>query len=248
MAILERKYQVFVSSTYEDLRQERWAVYSTLLEIGCIPVGMEFFPASEMNQLDYIKKMMDISDYYILIIAGRYGTIDSNTGKSYTENEFDYAESIGLPIMSFLLDDIESLPSNCSERSEENREKLNSFRKRVSTGRCRKSYNSIDDLKAKVVTSLYCCMKDFPMPGWVRLDNVIQNDDIDHSIKQFMKTHTNMAEHIRKELETEGYTVITRQEKRKYDLMSQGYIELGEDDKELEDALKKLGIYNDVVE
>jgi hypothetical protein len=38
-------YKVFVSSTYEDLREERAAVQKGLLKVGCLPVGMELFPA-----------------------------------------------------------------------------------------------------------------------------------------------------------------------------------------------------------
>ena len=55
---MKKKYQVFVSSTYEDLKEERAAVAQCLLNIGCIPVGMEQFPASNMSQMEYIKKML----------------------------------------------------------------------------------------------------------------------------------------------------------------------------------------------
>ena len=70
---MKKKYQVFISSTYTDLKQERMAVTQCLLDNDCIPVGMEQFPASGMSQMDYIKKMLDDCDYYILILAGRYG-------------------------------------------------------------------------------------------------------------------------------------------------------------------------------
>ena len=91
----EKKYQVFVSSTYEDLKEERAAVSQTLLDLGCIPVGMEQFPASGMSQMDYIKKMLETCDYYILILAGRYGSVDLADGIGYTEKEYDYAVANG---------------------------------------------------------------------------------------------------------------------------------------------------------
>ena len=77
-----KRYQVFVSSTYKDLVEERSAVTSCLLDNDCIPVGMEQFPAMPISQWDYIKKMIDSSDYYLLIVAGKYGSIDPQSGLS----------------------------------------------------------------------------------------------------------------------------------------------------------------------
>lgn len=54
----QKKYQVFISSTYKDLIEERAAVTQSLLDMGCIPVGMEQFPASNMSQMEYIKMML----------------------------------------------------------------------------------------------------------------------------------------------------------------------------------------------
>ena len=42
-----KRYQVFVSSTYEDLKEERTEVLHALLELDCIPCGMEYFPATD---------------------------------------------------------------------------------------------------------------------------------------------------------------------------------------------------------
>lgn len=39
---MEKKYQVFVSSTYEDLQEERKKVMEALLQMNCFPVGMEY--------------------------------------------------------------------------------------------------------------------------------------------------------------------------------------------------------------
>jgi len=65
------RYQVFVSSTFADLQQERRDVIQTLLKMNCIPAGMELFPASDETQLDFIKRVIDDCDYYLLIIAAQ---------------------------------------------------------------------------------------------------------------------------------------------------------------------------------
>jgi len=98
--VLKRRYQVFVSSTYEDLKEERQHVIQALLETKCIPVGMELFPAASVEQWKLIKRVIEECDYYLVIIAGRYGSVDQS-GVGYTEREFDYAVSIGKPVIGF---------------------------------------------------------------------------------------------------------------------------------------------------
>ena len=91
---MERKYQIFVSSTYEDLKDERKEVVQAILKCNCIPAGMELWPASSKSQWEIIKSVIDESDYYLLIIAGKYGSegMDDDGKKiGFTEMEFDYA-------------------------------------------------------------------------------------------------------------------------------------------------------------
>jgi hypothetical protein len=57
-----------------DLLEERKEVIQALLELDCIPVGMELFPASDDDQWSFIKSVIDDCDYYVLILAGRYGS------------------------------------------------------------------------------------------------------------------------------------------------------------------------------
>src|SRR5271157_912922 len=98
---MDKRYQVFISSTYADLKEERRAVIQTVIESNCIPAGMELFPAADEQQLDFIKRVINDCDYYLLIIGGRYGSVDE-TGISYTEQEYDYAVSRGLWVIALL--------------------------------------------------------------------------------------------------------------------------------------------------
>lgn len=82
---MDVKYQIFVSSTYADLVDERRSVIESVLNLGHIPVGMEAFQASDDTLWDYIKRRIDDSDYYVLIVAERYGL--ELKGKSYTQME-----------------------------------------------------------------------------------------------------------------------------------------------------------------
>lgn len=84
---MEIKYQIFVSSTYEDLKEERKEVTQAILECNCFPAGMELFPASNKSQWEIIKRVIDESDFYLVIIAGRYGSI----GVDDADNKVGYS-------------------------------------------------------------------------------------------------------------------------------------------------------------
>jgi hypothetical protein len=96
------KYQVFISSTFEDLREERQAVTWSLLKLRHIPVGMENLSAGTDRGWETIQDLIDNTDYYVLLIAGRYGSIDPSTGKSWTQMEYEYARSQNVPVLAFI--------------------------------------------------------------------------------------------------------------------------------------------------
>ena len=70
---MEKRYQVFVSSTFEDFKDERREVIQAVLELDCIPSGMELFPATEEEQWILLQKVIEDCDYYVVILGGRYG-------------------------------------------------------------------------------------------------------------------------------------------------------------------------------
>jgi hypothetical protein len=101
----KKKLQVFVSSTYEDLREERQAAVEAILTAGHIPAGMELFAAGDQSQMDVIKRWIDESDAFLLILGGRYGSIDPVTKKSYIQLEYEYAQDKGKPFFAVVIDD-----------------------------------------------------------------------------------------------------------------------------------------------
>lgn len=163
---MEKRYQIFISSTFIDLKEERKAIIEELLSANYIPAGMEMFSASNSDQFKIIKKIIDNCDYYILIVGARYGTIDPTTGLSFTEQEYDYAISKEIPVLAFIHDDPDNLPAD--KREDDKKDHLEEFRSKVSKGRLCKQWNIPSKLVSAVIISLFKEMNENPQPGWTR--------------------------------------------------------------------------------
>lgn len=174
---LKRRYQVFVSSTFEDLKEERQYVMQALLETKCIPTGMELFPATSAEQWDLIKRVIDECDYYIVIVAGRYGSI-SKSGVGYTEREFNYACQSDKPVIGFYHRDIDSLPGTKLEAKDSGRDHLRAFIEKVKQRVCR-PYSTSSDLASAVKSAILNELEFTPRPGWVRADMVPTSDTVE---------------------------------------------------------------------
>ena len=175
---MNKRYQVFLSSTYVDLKEEREEILRILLKLNCFPAGMELFPAIDEEQFDYIKKEIDNSDYYLLIVGGRYGSLTSE-GISYTEKEFLYALEKKIPIIAFIHEDINNIPLGKVDVDENIRKKLEEFKKKVETNRLVKYWADATSLYSEVSITLARIINECPRIGWVRGDekNLIVDDD-----------------------------------------------------------------------
>lgn len=174
----ERRYQVFVSSTYLDLKEERETITSTLLESDAFPAGMELFPATNSDAWTLIQKVIDDSDYYLLVVGGKYGSIDSEADISYTEKEYDYAVQQGKPVMAFLHGEPKKLTVEQSEQTEDKQKRLATFRAKVEDSKHVKFWNTADDLAGKVALSYNKLTRQFPAVGWVRADQAVDQQTL----------------------------------------------------------------------
>jgi len=171
---MEKKYQVFVSSTYKDLTEERQQVMQALLELDCIPVGMELFPAADDDQWTLIKRLIDDCDYYLVIVAGRYGSTH-NDGVSYTQMEYEYALTKEIPIIGFIHGDPGSIASSKTDSDITLKTKLDSFKSLVQK-KMVKHWTNPSDLGSQVSRSLVKLIKDKPQIGWVKASNILSED------------------------------------------------------------------------
>lgn len=164
---MDKRFQVFVSSTFMDLEKEREIAVQTLMKMNCIPSGMELFPAADIEQFEFIKKIIDDCDYYLLIIGGRYGSM-TEEGISYTEKEYDYAIKKGIKVIAFLHKNPKKLSVENSEVSKETIDKLEAFRTKVSTDRLVEFWENKDQLGGMICLGLQMLIRMHTAIGWVR--------------------------------------------------------------------------------
>ena len=176
---MDKRYLIFISSTYEDLKVEREKVTRAILDLNNIPARMENFPAAGVRPKDLIERVIKECDYFVLIIGSRYGSI-SDSGKSFTEEEYNYAVNEGIPVIAFIQDGIK-------ERHDDDYKKLLAFKELVKHGtHSIRTLTSPDELMAIVATSLHNAININPRPGWVRAaavdsTNTVVNNQIKES-------------------------------------------------------------------
>lgn len=172
MRVPERRLQVFVSSTYTDLREERQAAVMAILRDGHIPAGMELFSADNAEQTETIREWIEESDVFVLLLGGRYGSVESDSGKSFTELEYEHAIELGKPVLSFVLSEnaVTSREKVRPEIIERDRgAQIRAFRRRVlENGRMADLFETVDALDGKIGRALRGVEKNKDLVGWVR--------------------------------------------------------------------------------
>lgn len=199
--LLDRRYQVFLSSTYDDLRSERQAATQSILAMGHIAAGMELFPASDLSQFDLIKRVIDESDYYILILGGRYGSLHPDTKISFTEMEYDYAVSLSKPVLGFVVRDVGKLLSERVETDQLKSAALTRFREKVLSKTCQ-LFDDSSDLGLKVMNSLMTATRIDPQVGWIRGDQARSSEDIaaERELKRLVKEQDDLMKKLERSL------------------------------------------------
>lgn len=100
-----KMYCAFISSVYESLKDERSEVIDCLLDFRVFPICMEHFTVSVDRNFGDIKRFIDESDIFILLLGKKYGSTDEN-GVSWTEREFDYAVERRKNIVAIICDEL----------------------------------------------------------------------------------------------------------------------------------------------
>lgn len=166
---MDKRFQVFVSSTFQDLQQERKQAVRAILDCDCFPAGMELFPATDETQWDYIKKVIDYSDFYLVLVAGRYGSVDTD-GISFTEKEYRYAKDKKIPIIALIHKNPKTL---LNENEKDLDARLVKLIEDVKTGRMVAWFDNPIEVAYQVQKSLNYCKTNSGAIGWVRTNEAL---------------------------------------------------------------------------
>lgn len=162
---------MFVSSTYADLKAERQSAVEAILTLGHIPAGMELFAAGDETQMEVIKKWIAESDIFMLILGGRYGSIEPTSGKSYVHCEYEYAVGNNIPAFALVLSesmlDAKVDVAGKSVLEFEHQVEFGVFRELVKSRICA-FCDDIKDIQLKGVQSIARIASTRDLDGWVR--------------------------------------------------------------------------------
>lgn len=187
------KYQVFLSSTYSDLVEERESIIKAVLEMYHIPIGMEMFSAEDEDQWEIIRRTIEVSDYYILVLGLRYGSKTSDN-ISFTQKEYEYALERKIPVLAFVMRENVPLPA---DKRDDNLSEINTFRKLVLTNsKMAQFWETKDQLIRNVSISLMKQIMQKPGIGWSRGNDSGANEALSKELSVLSKENRELRQKI----------------------------------------------------
>ncbi|SEP46754.1 DUF4062 domain-containing protein [Pseudomonas sp. Snoq117.2] len=196
---MKKKLQVFVSSTYEDLKIDRQAAVSAILKAGHIPAGMELFTSGDQSQMDTIRRWINESDVYMLILGGRYGSVEPTTGVSYTELEYDYALEQEKPLFSVVINEkaleerVKTHGSSVLEK--DNQKQLKLFREKVLSN-ISSFFTDEKDIRLCVYESLSDFSANRELKGWVSSDEIVDSQSLVDEISRLTDENNSLRQKL----------------------------------------------------
>lgn len=190
-----RRLQVFVSSTYQDMQVERQAAVEAILTAGHIPAGMELFASGDQSQLSVIRRWIDESDVFLLILGGRYGMLEPETQKSYIHLEYEYAIERGKPFFAVVVTDA-TLDAKVRQHGRsvietDNPQKLREFRSQVLT-RLVRFWSDPRDIKLAIHETMSEFGRRADVVGWVPGNQVVDTGALAEEIARLTRENAQL--------------------------------------------------------
>ncbi|APX61760.1 MULTISPECIES: DUF4062 domain-containing protein [Acinetobacter] len=175
--MLDKRYQVFISTSGSEMQPERIILSQTLVGMGFFSWGLE-----QRNPLStaFARRQIDDCDYVVILLGSQYGE-QSVSGVGYMHLEYIYAVTKQKPIIVFMHDDPASREPSLHDAKAELREKFNDFRKLLQNEVDQVfTYRSLRDLEMAVRLNMPQMLERYPVTGWVRPQNAqALHDEID---------------------------------------------------------------------
>ena len=176
--MLDKRYQVFISTSGSEMQPERIVLAQTLVGMGFFSWGLEQrTPLSPA----FARRQIDDCDYVVILLGSAYGE-QSVSGVGYMHLEYIYAVTKQKPIIVFMHEEPSARDGALHDDKPELREKFQEFRKLLQNEVDQVfTYRSMRDLEMAVRFNLPQMLERSPVLGWVRPQNIqVLQDEIDH--------------------------------------------------------------------
>ncbi|WP_294251184.1 DUF4062 domain-containing protein [uncultured Chryseobacterium sp.] len=200
-----KKLQVYLSSTYLDLIEERRAAVEAILSSGNIPAGIQHLSVHDECQAAIIRRWIDESDVYLLIVGERYGSIDPVSGKSYIRLEYEYAIASNKPLFTIVLNaDVSGKKTHPSEKGirtsgEEHPEKLQEFKNLILSRRV-EFCNDYKDIQLTIYKVLSEFSHSNEIPGWIRGDQMVNLGLLTAEVVKLRKENNELRKSVKPDI------------------------------------------------
>jgi hypothetical protein len=144
--------KVFISSTYEDLKDYRQAAIEIVLRDRCEVLAMEYSVAEPREPVEVCADDVRECDILVSIYAHRYGHIPKGSKESITQQEYELAKKEGKLCLCFIVDEDFSWKPKFIEMGKY--AELKAFLKKVKEKNVVTFFGSVDDFKSKFTASL----------------------------------------------------------------------------------------------
>ncbi len=166
--MLDKRYQVFISTSGSEMQPERIVVSQTLVGMGFFSWGLE---QRTPLSTTFARRQIDDCDYVVVILGSQYGE-QSVSGVGYMHLEYIYAVTKQKPIIAFIHEDPDSRDESLHDEKPELREKFKEFRKIIMQEVDQIfTYRTMRDLELAVRLNMSQILERYPVLGWVRPQN-----------------------------------------------------------------------------
>ena len=152
---------IYLSSTYEDLKEYRRVVFDALRKSGYQAIAMEDYVATDQRPVDQCLKDVEKADIYIGLFAFRYGYVPpvqhtNPKGWSITEMEFRQAEALSKSCLTFVVKDTTpwSRTYDDAYASEDKGERIKALRQYLLTEKLASAFESPHELATLVLAAV----------------------------------------------------------------------------------------------
>lgn len=157
---IKQHIPIFISSTYEDLIPYRDEVQRNLVRLEQIIKGMEYFGSNPRNSLSVCLSEVRESKLFIGILGMRYGSIDEESGLSYSQLEYLEAIKNGIPTLIYIMSDEQPIPAKFVDIGEK-ANKLIRFKENLKKQHTVSFFTSPADLGKKIVKDVMDALMNF---------------------------------------------------------------------------------------